>query len=288
MDRSAQRIGANTPPNARSVVALDRKGRDDGTPRFSSRIYRYALDIFAYTWQYLNKNECVNRWRRASVRVREEKVETLTTTDTENKANLVIKSLGAVVEEAITDSTPNINDSGDNHTGGAPRSLLVRASLGTEDRKGDVIDSSGWELTGYRQNPVFLWAHDRSRPPIGVAREVWVSGKSLNALVEFAPTQFALEIAELYTKGFMRAVSVGFLPIETEIRKASDGQRGNLYRRQELLEISAVPVPMHSEALALERSEADESEYLDTSAADMLQLRAGVRRLVAAAGLLVD
>ena len=128
--------------------------------------------------------------------------------------------------------------------------LTIRAAVGSEDRKGDVIDPSGWELEGYRRNPVFLWAHDRSRPPIGKSQRIWVEDDALYAEVEFAPTDFAGEIAGLYERGFMRGVSVGFLPLETEVRKASNGRRGYLYRRQELLEISAVPVPMHDGALA--------------------------------------
>ncbi len=259
----------------------------------------------------------------------------------ETDGEVVVKWLGAVVEEVDGDDgspsssaffVPRIRVRGRLQTfppragetesdqgrgnelageDGTVRRLLMRAALATEDRKGDVIDANGWELEGFRRNPVFLWAHDRTRPPIGVAREIWVAGGSLNAVVEFAPTSFAKEISELYTRGFMRAVSVGFLPLETEIRTASNGRRGYLYRRQELLEISAVPVPMHSGALARVRSENEEAspgggreEWSERDGTglmpaptameeeecdeDILQLRAGVRRLVAAAGLLVD
>ncbi len=132
----------------------------------------------------------------------------------------------------------------------APRLLTITAAVGSEDRKGDVIDPNGWELEGYRRNPVFLWAHDRSIPPIGQSRRIWVEAGALHAVIEFAATDFAREVAELYLRGFMRGVSVGFLPLDVETREASNGRRGYLYRRQELLEISAVPVPMHSDALA--------------------------------------
>ena len=139
----------------------------------------------------------------------------------------------------------------------APRLLTIKAAVGTEDRKGDLIDPRGWELEGYRRNPVFLWAHDRSIPPIGQARQVWFDDGGLHAVVEFAHTNFAQEVADLYVRGFMRGVSVGFLPLEVEMRDASDGRRGYLYRRQELLEISAVPVPMHTDALATRSSESN-------------------------------
>lgn len=139
----------------------------------------------------------------------------------------------------------------------APRCLTIKAAVGTEDRKGDVIAPDGWELEGYRSNPVFLWAHDRSIPPIGQAKRVWIEDGSLQAVVEFAPTDFATEVAELYVRGFMRGVSVGFIPLEMEIREASNGRRGYLYRRHELLEISAVPVPMHTDALVAKVREPD-------------------------------
>ena len=181
----------------------------------------------------------------------------------DRSGGVVVKWLGAGVVPS-GDGKPGLDDgkgvaSGDvvgdaGSDADAPRGLIsrltIRAAVGSEDRKGDVIDPSGWVLDGYRRNPVFLWAHDRSKPPIGKSQRIWVENGALYAVVEFAPTDFAREIAELYERGFMRGVSVGFLPLETEFRQASNGRRAYLYRRQELLEISAVPVPMHDDALA--------------------------------------
>ena len=169
--------------------------------------------------------------------------------------------------------------------------LTIRAPVGSEDRKGDVIDPSGWELDGYRRNPVFLWAHDRSRPPIGRSERIWVADDALYAEVEFAPTDFAGEIAGLYERGFMRGVSVGFLPLETEIRKASNGRRGYLYRRQELLEISAVPVPMHDGALAgipCVRSAPRPLALREGEGREVAELREDLRGLWVGLGELVD
>ena len=140
--------------------------------------------------------------------------------------------------------------------------LLVRAAMGDEDRKGDVIDPGGWVLDGYRENPVILWAHDRGMPPIGRAVRVWTDEKGLIAEVEFADSKLGKDVDRLYRTGFMRGVSVGFLPLEVEIRQASHGRRAYKYLRQELLEISAVPVPMHSGALA--RKDVGEVLLLDS------------------------
>ncbi len=195
---------------------------------------------------------------------------------------VVVKWFGAgVVDASVDGRTSKVGGHGvavraeadDSEVKGSRR-LIITAAVGSEDRKGDLIDPNGWELEGYRRNPVFLWAHDRSMPPIGRASRVWVEGDELKALVEFAPTAFAMEIADLYARGFMRGVSVGFIPLVTEIREASNGRRGYLYKHQELLEISAVPVPMHSSALA-----SDGQDRVVRDVGEFLEMREGMRRL---------
>ena len=130
------------------------------------------------------------------------------------------------------------------------KTLLIVASMGTEDRAGDVIDPRGWDLAAYRRNPVFLWAHQRSEPPIGRSLKTWVEQNRLLALIEFAPTSRAAHVRQLFESGFLRGVSVGFRPLRWTQRAASNGRRGVLFLRQELLEISAAPVPMHADAAA--------------------------------------
>lgn len=142
-------------------------------------------------------------------------------------------------------------------SGNGPLTLV--ASTGQEDRAGDVVSASGWDLDAYKANPVFLWAHDYRRPAIGKCVKVWVQdaissgdGGRLMASIEFAPTPFAQEIRSLYAAGFMRGVSVGFRALEMEPRTGSSGRRGVLFKRQELLEISAAPVPVNAGALVRE------------------------------------
>jgi hypothetical protein len=134
--------------------------------------------------------------------------------------------------------------------GGAGGLLTITASAESEDRAGDLVLASGWDLLAYRRNPVVLWAHQHFAPPIGRSLRTWVDGKLLMATVEFAPVPFAQEVRRLYAGGFLRGVSVGFRAIETEARKSGGGRRGTLFRRQELLEISAAPVPLHPDTLA--------------------------------------
>ena len=131
------------------------------------------------------------------------------------------------------------------------RPLTVVASDETEDRMGDVVRADGWELWAYIQNPVFLWAHDYTRTPIGRSSWVGVDAGRLLATLEFAPTEFAQEVETLYRQRFLRAVSVGFRAREFAFRRSRDGGvEGVEYTSQELLELSAVPVPANPSALA--------------------------------------
>ena len=119
------------------------------------------------------------------------------------------------------------------------------------DRHGDLVSVGGWRLQAYRRNPVFLWAHDYTQPAIGRALAVWKEGHSLQARIQFAPTDFAQEVARLYQGGYQSGVSVGFRPIQYEIRRdpRTGESVGIVFLEQELLEISAAPVPANENAL---------------------------------------
>lgn len=128
----------------------------------------------------------------------------------------------------------------------------VRALISAEtlDRSSEVLLAAGAQLDNYRRNPVVLWHHDASLPPIGRALEVAPEpGVGLWAVNEFAPTPFAQEVCELYRGGFLNAFSVGFRPLEIDRRPVTAGQRGPTVLRWELIEQSAVAVPANPQAL---------------------------------------
>ncbi len=129
--------------------------------------------------------------------------------------------------------------------------LTFVASTGAVDRYGDTVAPEGWRLDAYRENPVVLWAHDYRRPAIGRAQSVWRDGGALLARLEFAPTEFAREVEGLYRQGYQQGVSVGFRPLRFEERRdaRSGAFLGIRFLEQELLEISAVPVPANRGAL---------------------------------------
>ena len=144
------------------------------------------------------------------------------------------------------------------------RVLSYVASDETPDRVGDVIKVSGWDLSTYKQNPVVLWGHDGNVPPIGrtinVRRGERNGRRALLASVEFAPAEahpFADTVYQLAKAGFVNAVSVGFMPMET--KELADKQREKLgmpkygvyYSKASLLELSLVSVPANPSALAV-------------------------------------
>ena len=96
-----------------------------------------------------------------------------------------------------------------------------------------------------------LWAHDYRQPAIGRADAVWSDGRALLARLEFAPTEFAGQVERLYRQGYQRGVSVGFRPLRFEERRdpVNGAFLGIRFLEQELLEISAVPVPANGDAL---------------------------------------
>ena len=134
--------------------------------------------------------------------------------------------------------------------------LVFVASTGEVDRHGDTVAPEGWRLDAYRDNPVVLWAHDYGEPAIGRAEAVWSDGRALRARLEFAPTEFAGQVERLYRQGYQRGVSVGFRPLRFEERRdpVNGAFLGIRFLEQELLEISAVPVPANGGALLAEEA----------------------------------
>lgn len=130
------------------------------------------------------------------------------------------------------------------------RTLTAYVSTSARDRMDEVLIPEGVDLTKYKKNPIVLWAHDYSMPPIGKALWIKKDGQGVISKMQFANTEFAQEIFNLYKDGFMKAFSVGFIPKEHE---DGDGQKSprRTYKKWEMLEYSAVPVPANPEALTL-------------------------------------
>jgi HK97 family phage prohead protease len=162
-----------------------------------------------------------------------------------------LPQLGKLYRTALVPEVRAVNDEA--------RTIDFVASTEAVDRYGDVIRVAGWKFEAYKKNPVFLWAHKSGEPPIGKTVSIHVETSPVPTLVqkvEFADAatyKFADTIFNLYKGGFLKAVSVGFMPLEMPKRITdSEGNQtgGYEFTNQELLELSAVPVPANPEALA--------------------------------------
>jgi len=125
------------------------------------------------------------------------------------------------------------------------------------DRMGDTISAQGWRINDFMANPVALFAHDSSSPPIGRASNVLIENDKLMGDIEFADAEtyaFGDTIYRLVKGKFLRAVSVGFMPVEYEFSTDKDRPYGLDFKVQDLLEISVCPVPANPNALGAARS----------------------------------
>ncbi len=115
------------------------------------------------------------------------------------------------------------------------RVLTLVASTEAVDRYGDIIRVKGWKLDNYKKNPVFLWGHRSGDPPIGKTVRIWTETNppALVHDIQFATKEvypFADTIYKLYKGGFLRATSVGFMPLEAP-KPLMDADTGRVSRR---------------------------------------------------------
>lgn len=132
-------------------------------------------------------------------------------------------------------------------------------SDGSVDRSGDMIDPKGWILDRFQKNPVALFGHDSSNVDsvIGRAVNVGASGGKLVGEIEFAEADVnpkADMAFRMVEAGILSAVSVGFMPLEFAFTTDKNRPYGIDFSKQELLEISLVPVPCNANALIQARS----------------------------------
>jgi HK97 family phage prohead protease/HK97 family phage major capsid protein len=126
----------------------------------------------------------------------------------------------------------------------------------TSDRYGDVIEASGWDFKSFLKNPIALFNHDRDAP-IGKWANVRIAGEELRGDLLLAPKGTSRridEIRRLVEADILRAVSVGFRPLEHEPINAKDPFSGRRYIKSELVETSLVAVPANPNAIAVAKA----------------------------------
>lgn len=122
------------------------------------------------------------------------------------------------------------------------------------DRYGDRIEARGWQLDNFNANPVALFGHDSGSVEnvIGRAKNVRVDSNRLVGDIEFMEASVnpnAEVVYQMVKAGYLRAVSVGFQPLDWVAAKDKGRAGGIDFRKQELLEISIVPIPANPTAL---------------------------------------
>ncbi len=146
---------------------------------------------------------------------------------------------------------------------GDSRSITFIASDESVDRMGDVIRVGGWDLRNFKANPVLLWAHQSRELPIGKVTDIRIEGSTLVADAEFVEADMnpkAEQVLRMIKAGVLNATSVGFRPLEAPLpikNPHNDQTTGFEFVKQELFELSVVPIPANANALAVTRSFVD-------------------------------
>lgn len=126
------------------------------------------------------------------------------------------------------------------------------------DRYGDIVRMNGAMLDNFRNNPIVLYNHNSSTYPIGRAHNLVVTDNNLQADVVFHElTAESKLVKQLVHEGYLKATSIGFMPLEYQEVTPTDEQKINLpknskiteYKRWELLEFSIVNIPANPEAV---------------------------------------
>ena len=135
-------------------------------------------------------------------------------------------------------------------------------STASVDRHGTIINPRGWELDNFRANPIMAFQHNTSSTDPDDILGTWdirmeqdaqgrmqLVGKPNFEDADLNPK--ADKIRRKIEAGTLRAVSVGFMPIEYHWGDKRNGEQEDvLYLdRNALLEVSIVAVPSNPDAL---------------------------------------
>lgn len=133
------------------------------------------------------------------------------------------------------------------------KSVTFVISTNQEDRYGEIVDQTSWNFKSFLKNPLVLWGHDPDQPEnvLGTASSLQVAGDGSQTTAVLTFDSDINPKADLVfnqiRKGTLRTVSVGFINHTFNTEEDTPVLKDN-----ELLEISVVPIPANSGAVALE------------------------------------
>lgn len=138
------------------------------------------------------------------------------------------------------------------------RTIDIVASDSSIDSYQTRIDQSGWDLEQFKRNPVILFAHnDRTFAAAkAVPETIRVENGELKMRIKFPEAGISEEhdlACYLYSNGYMRGISVGFMALAHRDVTEGEGDTKRsvrIYTKARLLEVSLVAIPSNDNAFA--------------------------------------
>lgn len=161
--------------------------------------------------------------------------------------------------------TKSINVGPANMVDANNRILEFIATDETIDRDDDILSFDGWEIENYMKNPVVVYEHGYTVVGKVVKLETDSSRRLMLIRIQFPSltemstdatklSDYALFVDSLYNiykNGYMKAVSVRFRNLESDMQYFGEKQV-RVIKRKELLEISLTGIPANPNALIIE------------------------------------
>ena len=122
------------------------------------------------------------------------------------------------------------------------------------DRYGDIVEPSGMDATTFLENPVFLFNHISSSDLMPIGKCLGLTPTDTGVVGEtiiHGKTELSKDALVMVQEGYLKAVSIGFMPTEWENLPAEKGSwcEPRKYTKWQLLEYSLVNIPANPYAL---------------------------------------
>ena len=178
-------------------------------------------------------------------------------TDRDRIKNLVPAGNAEAIQTALDDGTFKRKLYKVAEVDEASHEIVFTVTSDTLDRDSERVLPKSLEkdFIYYKENPVVLFHHDHSIPAVAQMVDHKITDTQVVMRDKFAVDidyPLAKVLWELYSKGYMRMTSIGFIPIEwTEDEEMLlEGQKGMTFTRIEMIEHSLVNVGSNRHAVS--------------------------------------
>ena len=124
-------------------------------------------------------------------------------------------------------------------------------------RDNHIVLNRGIQYENFMADPVILWAHDDSQPPVGRATRIVIGADDCRMAWKFVPREispFAGMVRDLVAGKWLRALSMSWQPLEWKFSTDRSRPGGVDFLKVDMLETSIVPIPALPSALIDARS----------------------------------